>query len=134
MKASQLIYYLDDDIDDLYFFKEVAESMGHIVMIFISGHELLKALNAKSPHPDVIFLDIHMPVLNGEEILNVLKKSDEYKHIPIVMISGAYPKKLVKHYLEAGANYLMKKPSYNDLKPALTEVLKIDWKNFQAYA
>ena len=133
MKASKSIFYRDDDIDDLYFFKEVAEGLGHDVSIYINGHEMLRALD-KKPQPDIIFLDIHMPVLNGEEILNVLKKSDDYKHIPIVMISGAYPKKLVRHYLEAGANYLMKKPSFVDLKTSLEEVLKIDWNTFRAYA
>ncbi len=134
MKASQLIYYLDDDTDDLYFFKDVAESLGHRVQIFINGSVMLQALGKKSQVPDVIFLDIHMPVFNGEEILNVLKKSDEWKHIPVVMISGAYPKKLVRNYLEAGANYLMKKPTAAEWKPSLEKVLEIDWKTFQAYA
>ncbi|HEX9980248.1 MAG TPA: response regulator [Flavobacterium sp.] len=134
MKTPKSIFYLDDDIDDLYFFKDAAEGLGHEVSIFINGNEMLKALVKKTPEPDIIFLDIHMPVLNGEEILHVLKKSDEWKHIPIVMISGAYPKKLVRHYLEAGANYLMKKPGYNDLQNTLDHVINIDWKNFQAYA
>lgn len=134
MKANQQIFYLDDDIDDLYFFKEVAEGMGHTVTIFINGNEMLKALKKPENQPDVIFLDIHMPVFNGEEILNILKKSDDTRHIPVVMISGAYPKKLVRHYLEAGANYLMKKPVITDLRATLEQVLDIDWKNFQAYA
>lgn len=128
------IFYLDDDIDDLYFFKDAAESLGHNVSIYINGNEMLKALGKKGEGPNIIFLDIHMPVLNGEEILHVIKKSEEWKDIPIVMISGAYPKKLVRHYLEAGANYLMKKPPVNDLKNALEQVLTIDWENFQAYA
>jgi CheY-like chemotaxis protein len=134
MKPSQLIYYLDDDTDDLYFFKDVAESLGHNVSIFISGNIMLKALGKPEQVPDIIFLDIHMPVFNGEEILEVIKKSDSWKHIPVVMISGAYPKKLVRTYLEAGANYLMKKPMATDWKHSLEHVLNIDWNNFQAYS
>ena len=134
MKPEKLIYYLDDDIDDLHVFKEVAENLGHQVSIFINGHEMLLTLRKKKPLPDIIFLDIHMPVFNGEEILHVLKKSDEWKHIPIVMISGAYPKKLVRHYLDAGANYLMKKPTFVDLKTSLEQILVIDWTTFRAYA
>ncbi len=135
MKASQLIYYLDDDIDDLYFFKEVADNLGHNVSIFVNGTEMLRALGSSQQLPDIIFLDIRMPVFNGEEILNVIKKSEEWRHIPVVMISGAYPKSLVKHYLESGANYLMKKPmDIADLKPSLEHVLNIDWNNFQAFA
>ena len=134
MVTSQNIYYLDDDIDDLHFFKEAAESLGHSVSIFVNGKVMLETLGKKGPVPDIIFLDIHMPVFNGEEILHVLKKSDQWKHIPIVMISGAYPKKLVRQFLDAGANYLMKKPSITELKAALEEVLSIDWKKFRAYS
>lgn len=134
MKASKLIYYLDDDTDDLYFFKDVAESLGHTVQIFINGSVMLQALERKNPLPDIIFLDIHMPVFNGEEILNVLKKDPNWKQIPVVMISGAYPKKLVRNYLEAGANYLMKKPTASEWRTSLAKVLEIDWATFQAYA
>jgi CheY-like chemotaxis protein len=130
MKEKKLIYYLDDDTDDLQFFREVAESFGHDVTTFIDGNELLRIL--RKQEPDIIFLDIHMPVYNGQEILSIIRKIDEWKAIPIVMISGILQKKLVRHYLEAGANYLMKKPYVPDWKPALTEVLAIDWKTFQA--
>ena len=134
MKDPQSIYYLDDDPDDLYFFKEVAENLGHSVSIFINGNVMLKALE-KGNLPDIIFLDIMMPVFNGEEILDIIKKSDVWKEIPVVMISGTYPKSLVKRYLESGANYLMKKPSnLGDLKISLEHVLSIDWNNFQAYS
>lgn len=134
MKASQVIFYLDDDVDDLYFFKDIAESQGHSVSIFIDGKEMLKAMAKLPQPPDVIFLDIHMPVFNGEEILQVIKKTEEWQEIPIVMISGAYPKKLVRQYLEAGASYLMKKTTIADLSSAVEQVLAIDWKNFQAYS
>jgi CheY-like chemotaxis protein len=131
MKAPKVIYYLDDDTDDLYFFKEVAETLGHNVSIFINGTEMLRTLGKELP--DIIFLDIRMPVFNGEEILHVIKKTPQWNHIPVVMISGGYPKSMIRHYLESGANYLMKKPDFSDMKPALEQVLGIDWKNFQAY-
>ena len=126
MKASKSIYYLDDDQDDLYIFQEVAESLGHKVNTFINGHELLSALSNPLKKPDVIFLDIHMPILKGEEILIILKNAEDWKDIPVVMISGAYPKKLIRYFAEVGANYLMKRPVVTDFKKALEEVMKID--------
>ena len=89
MNTPQLIYYLDDDIDDLYIFKDVAESLGHEVSIFVNGNELLKALKGKQL-PDIIFLDIRMPVFNGEEILHLIKKTENSMHIPVVMISASH--------------------------------------------
>ena len=134
MKTAQLIYYLDDDIDDLYFFKEIVEGMGHTATIFVNGKELLKALSSKEEAiPDIIFLDIHMPVFNGEEILQVIRKTEGLADVPIVMISGDYPKKLMAHYLDAGASYMMKKTQLSDLEVNLEQVLNIDWRNFQAF-
>ncbi len=123
MKESQTIYYLDDDLDDLEFFKEVVESLGHTVKVFLDGSKMLFILENIDEKPDVIFLDVHMPILNGEEILNVIKRSDNLKNIPIVMVSGAYPRKMVKNFMELGVNYLMKKPQANDYKTAVEEVL-----------
>ena len=127
MKTSKLIFYLDDDIDDLKFFKQVVNKLGHEVATFLDGREMLYALKHITLKPDIIFLDIHMPILNGEEILNVIRKNNDYKYIPIVMISGAYPKKLVRSYLEAGANHMMKKTGISDLKIAVEEILKMDF-------
>lgn len=121
MKSSKLIYYLDDDYDDLRFFKSVARDLGHRVMIFTNGHELLQ--NIRKERPDVIFLDVHMPILNGREILDLLKTSNEWKHIPVVMISGIFPKKLIRSFKESGADYVMKRPSINEFKAELQSVL-----------
>jgi len=123
MKVSQTIFYLDDDLEDLDFFKEVAESLGHTVQVFLDGSKMLFILENSEDKPDVIFLDVHMPILNGEEILNVIKRSDNLKEIPIVMVSGAYPRKMVRNFMELGVNYLMKKPHISDYKTAVEAVL-----------
>ena len=132
MKDSKRLYYLDDDSDDLAFFRDTAEQLGHTVFLFADGNELLTALR-KKPYPDIVFLDIHMPIYGGEEILDIIRKSDDWKEIPIVMISGILQKKLVRHYLDAGANHLMKKPGATDWKAMLESVLDINWNTYQAF-
>ena len=87
---------------------------------------MLQSLRTAKHKPDIIFLDLHMPVLNGEEILNILKNSKEFRQIPVVMISNAYPKKLINYLIGAGADCLMKKP-HGNFKATLEEVLKGDW-------
>lgn len=124
---SKLLYYLDDDIDDLNYFKDITADLGHRTVIFMTGNELLYALKHESEKPDLIFLDVHMPILNGEEILNILKKSEDYKYIPTIMISGVFPKKLVRDYQKTGADYLMKKTTGSDLKTALEQVLQLNF-------
>lgn len=131
----KVIYYLDDDTDDLHFFKETAEELGHEVQIFVNGTVMLKTLSKSKQLPDMIFLDIIMPVFNGEQILDVIKKTPEWKTIPVVLISGAYSKGSVASYLDSGANYMMKKSiDFQDLRSKLKEVFGIDWANFRAYS
>ncbi len=130
----QLIYYLDDDTDDLHFFGEAVEALGHDMRPFVNGNVMLRTLEKEKQLPDVIFLDIIMPVFNGEQILDIIKKSPKWSHIPVVLISGAYAKSAVGKYLDAGANYLMKKPAdVADLRSTVAHVLNIDWTTFRAY-
>ena len=124
MKNVKTIYYLDDDFDDLGFFKEIVEELGHKVKIFSSGHKMLLDLEIYSEKPDVVFLDIHMPVLNGEEILGIIKKSDDLKNIPMVMVSGAYPKKLIQYCADLGVSCLVKRHNFKEFKQNIAEVLK----------
>jgi CheY-like chemotaxis protein len=124
MKKVKTIYYLDDDHEDLGFFKEIAEELGHTVKVFSDGRKMLLVLDIQPEKPDVIFLDIHMPVLNGEEILEIIKKSDEMKEIPVVMVSGAYPKKLLQYCASMGVSCLVKRHNFQEFKQNIEEVMK----------
>ncbi|RZJ30162.1 MAG: response regulator [Flavobacterium sp.] len=130
MDKSKVLFYVDDDEDDRFFFKEATDELGLSVTTFSYGHEMLQRLRTQKP--DIIFLDLLMPMLNGDEILKILKNSEEYKDIPVVMISGAFPKKLVRQLYDAGAGYLMKKPTRNsDLKHTIEEIVGIDWNHYR---
>ncbi len=125
MKGPQILFYLDDDRDDLTFFKDAAQQLGHQVATYTNAQDMMLDLNIAAEKPSAIFLDVHMPIVNGEEILLVLKQSNDWKNIPVVMISGAYPKKLVKQYMDSGADYLMKKrATMADLQIAIAEALQ----------
>jgi len=124
MKNVKTIYYLDDDFEDLGFFKEITEELGHDVKVFSDGRKMLLVLEIHEKKPDIIFLDIHMPVLNGEEILEIIKKSDDMKDIPVVMVSGAYPKKLLQYCADLGVSCLVKRHNFQEFKQNIAEVLK----------
>ncbi len=124
MKKSKTIYYLDDDFDDLGFFKEITEELGHDVKVFSDGRKMLLVLEIQAKKPDIIFLDIHMPVLNGQEILEIIKSSDDMKDIQVVMVSGAYPKKLLQYCSDMGVSCLVKRHNFQEFKQNIADVLK----------
>lgn len=124
MSKKKTIFYLDDDHDDLGFFKDITEELGHTVTTFSDGRKMLSVLEVQAERPDVVFLDIHMPVLNGEEILQIIKKSDDLKDLPVVMVSGAYPKKLLQYCSDLGVSCLVKRHNFQEFKENIEEVLK----------
>ena len=125
MKDSALLFYLDNNLEDLDSYAAISEELGYRVGLYTNGAEMLSVLAHESEKPSIIFLNAHMPTLHGEEMITILKTSDEYKEIPVVMISYAYPKKLVREYLNKGANHLMKKALATDLKINLIEVFTL---------
>jgi CheY-like chemotaxis protein len=124
MESIKKIFYLDDDLDDLGFFKEIGDELGYNVTVFLDGRLMLRTLESEVEKPKVIILDIHMPVFNGEEILEIIRKNENYNDIPIIMISGAYPKKLVKEFAEKGVRYLLKRNNFKDFKDAVEKILE----------
>jgi len=125
METSLSIFYLNNSHDDLAGFKDVAEELGNKVSVFKGGYEMLQALRNQTAIPDMIFWYTHMPIVNGEEVLEVLKKSREWKNIPVVIVSGAFPKKLVRHFFQMGANYLMKKHHNPNYKSDIAQALQV---------
>ena len=71
--------------------------------------ELLKTKNGKKELPDLIFLDLNMPEMNGCDVLKILKKIKALRTIPIVMVTTSdLESDLLKCY-QAHANSIMQK-------------------------
>lgn len=57
---------------------------------------------ARKIKPDLIILDVYLPVIDGDEVAKVIKKDEELKHIPIILIS-ATTKTLAERAKDCGA-------------------------------
>lgn len=62
------------------------------------------------PLPDLILLDIKMPVMNGFEVLEELKNDPEMKHIPIIMLTTSTKEEEIARGYKTGANAYVTKP------------------------
>ncbi len=79
---------IDDDSDDRELFSEALASVDPVIVCdqATDGAEALKQLTAQDDYqPDIIFLDINMPVMNGWQFLTRLKSEDRYKDIPVIV-------------------------------------------------
>jgi len=69
---------------------------------------------ARCEIPDLIFLDITMPLMGGIEMLNTIKRRKPLKNIPIVMLSADSSKNTIQNFMEMGAADYVVKPFRKD--------------------
>ena len=125
------IFYADDDIDDLDFFKEVTSDINEPVSLFESGDKMLDILNNPPPKPSVIFLDLNMPIKSGFEVLNEIKASPDICNIPVIILTTSTSPSDISQCKDLGAKLYIRKPtSVFALKKAINHVLATDWNNF----
>jgi CheY-like chemotaxis protein len=88
MTTDKFIIYVEDDPDDILLMQEAfSEIEGYGLLTLNNGAELLKYLERALCFPNLIILDINMPVLNGRETLRLLKQHPIFSSIPVVMFS-----------------------------------------------
>lgn len=125
-----MIFLADDDQDDIDLFKEAIAQIDirHDLCVYNNGQQLIDALGGVAAGtPDIIFLDINMPMKNGFETLDEIRKFYSEK-IPVFFLSTSFNEYSVENARRWGATgYLSKSSSFLGLKLALSEVLTRDW-------
>lgn len=97
-----------------------------------SGHTVVQAYNgeeasnmAAAEHPDVILLDIMMPIMDGLHVLQHLKADPILSTVPVIMLTALGHEKDVVGCLKAGAADFVVKPfSLNELVARIEAVLR----------
>ena len=121
----------DDDKDDQEIFEDALNeaSIPAELKTVDNGQELLDHLKDPSePNPDIIFLDINMPVKSGKEVLAEIKADETLKDIPTVVISTSDHPRDIEDTFKAGANLFVRKPfSFSSLIIMLKKIFMLKW-------
>ncbi|HEX9980979.1 MAG TPA: response regulator [Flavobacterium sp.] len=133
MQRTTTLFYVDDDAEDLNFFKQATDAIGEPVSLFSLGEEMIYTLKNPPPFPSLVFLDLNMPQRSGYDILKELRQSPAFKDLPVIILSTAFDKATIRTCRELGASmYVPKPPSLKLLKKVIAEVVNIDWSTFTA--
>lgn len=103
----------DDDRDDKEIFCEALEAIDPSIVCYCvtNGKQVLEILgNKEFEKPQIIFLDINMPGMNGWQCLTELKK-DEHRDIPVIMYSTSSHSREANIAIDMGALCFFTKPS-----------------------
>jgi CheY-like chemotaxis protein len=126
------LFIIDDDVEDQEIFMEALKDVDSTAICYTAtnGEDALKKLEGGDVImlPDLIFLDLNMPKLNGKQVLKEIKMSRTLGAIPIIMYSTSFAPRDIEEIEQLGAVYHLLKPSrFDDLCKALRKILATDW-------
>ncbi len=127
MSIHKKILLVDDDTDDQLFFVDAINELELQLECGIAnnGSEALDHLQKVPPPPSLIFLDLNMPLMNGFECLAQLKKTNDYKEIPVIIFTTSNNPADKARTISMGASmFLTKPPDFTALKNTLRSILQ----------
>lgn len=103
-----VVLIVDDEVGNRTLVSLVLGRLGYTVLTASNGAEGLLA--AKAQHPDVILLDIMMPVMDGHEMLVRLKEDRDTQAIPVIMVTARGGDQEIAASFQRGALFHLDKP------------------------
>lgn len=128
MSLYKQIFIVDDDVDDIEILTEAINTIDSSISCSkaLNGVEGLTMLKEGGvPMPDIIFLDLNMPRVNGRQFLERIKRDTTLSGIPVVMYSTSGISNEINEIMKMGAkHYLIKPDSFSTLTQQLRTVLE----------
>ena len=129
------VLLVEDSEDDIFVIKRACQRSGipHTLKVVTDGYAATEYLSGTGayadrtayPFPDVIFLDIKMPKMDGHQVLKWIRSRAELKHVPVVMLTGSNQKSDVDRAFELGVtSYLQKVVNPAEFGQAVRIILK----------
>lgn len=124
------ILLVEDNEGDILLTQEVFKTSGfsHPISIARDGEEALDFLYQRNKlsgaeRPDLILMDINIPKINGKEVLTIIKKDNDLKTIPIIMLSTSSDDRDILESYRNHANCFITKPiNFDEFSKAVVEI------------
>ena len=126
MNRVHKILYADDDLDDKTWVTEASKMLDYSLDIdFVeNGREVFDHLKNYPELPALIVLDLNMPKLDGRQTLQKLKASQEYREIPVVIVTTSSNTVDVEICNRLGASlYLVKPASHSEWQQIIQQLV-----------
>ncbi|MBA3813679.1 MAG: response regulator [Alphaproteobacteria bacterium] len=118
------IFLIEDNSEEQFLIRKILDDYNLKINVFCihDGEELLdivkkRANITQAPPPDLIFLDLNIPKLDGIATLKLLKQDKDLRHIPIIIITGSIRvQDVMNAYKGYASGYIRKSFEYETLK------------------
>ncbi|MFN2400494.1 MAG: response regulator [Gemmatimonadaceae bacterium] len=102
------VLLVEDNEDNRIVYSTILEHFGYTVTEALNGEEGIA--KARSEQPDLILMDISIPIIDGWEATQVLKRDPETRHIPIVALTAHALSSDREKAMEVGCDSYLAKP------------------------
>jgi len=108
MNSSKTILVIDDNPTDLKLISSLLMAEGYQVVTADEAPVGIEEIMTRKP--DLIVLDVMMPIINGYNICRLIKDQDDYAHIPVILLTSRTSEEDHRIGREVGADAYIAKP------------------------
>lgn len=81
------ILLADDNLPSRELMREILEASGHIIVEAVNGRDALDLI--RQNQPELVFLDLQMPVLDGFSVIRELRSDVRFRSLPVVAVTAS---------------------------------------------
>ncbi|HEX3253101.1 MAG TPA: response regulator [Pyrinomonadaceae bacterium] len=119
----QTVLLVEDTEDNRFMMRRLLEMTGYRVIEAMNGEEAVKLAKAESPN--LILMDLSLPVIDGLAATRLIRKLPEFELTPIIAVSAHDTSDFQSEAIEAGCNTYVTKPiDFNELEQLIAKLLK----------
>jgi DNA-binding response OmpR family regulator len=121
-----VLLFIDDDPEDLELFCDTVKIINstYTCIVAHNGKEGLDILSNLTP--DIVFLDVNMPIMDGRKTLHSIRQQDHLNKVPVCILSTSINASDVNLYKSMGATACITKPTaFEELYSMLNDVLRL---------
>jgi CheY-like chemotaxis protein len=137
MSAAEPIVMLvvEDNPADVLFFNEAIEASNTPASLHVvwNGDEAMRFLRrippyVEAPHPDVMVLDLNLPIKTGKEVLAEMAADPELQHIPVAILTTSNSEMFIcDRYPQLPCIYFTKTDEFRRLQEIVSEIFDHAW-------
>ncbi len=124
------ILLVEDNEDDVFLTREAFEAASLRVSLHHvdNGEKCMRFLRKQgeyihAPSPDLILLDMHMPVMDGYEVMTQIVKDEKLRHLPVVVLTTSYEAAdIQKMYGLRCSSYITKPVDFDNFVKAIGQL------------
>ncbi|HVU57767.1 MAG TPA: response regulator [Puia sp.] len=121
------VLLVDDDADDREIFTWTMSNIypSAVIDMAIDGQDALEKLEQWEYCPDIIFVDLNMPRMNGFDFLKEIRQMDRWKELPVIVYStSSNPKDMARSWQAGATDYIVKGTDMASVKRDILQALE----------